>query len=170
MFFKRDTQEALAHEGRWILQLRNTVVLAPEFCVLWEDSALTLTDLRAPQPVEQASRASACAGRRFRACGNSGPLPMERLIDFIPWGFWNVLVRGASSLALAAAAAAVFGDRVDGNPAHCFHDLSAKKTASSCWEGRVLGLRGCPLLTTSVQLLDHRAWGLQGAFYCPLIH
>ena len=104
------------------------MVLAPEFRVLWEDSALTLTDLRAPQPVEQASRASACAGCRFRACGNSGPLPTERLIDFIPWGFWNVLVRGASSLALAAAAAAaVFGDRVDGNPAHGFHDLSAKR-------------------------------------------
>ena len=78
---------------------------------------MTLTDLRAPQPVELMSRASACA--------NSGPLPTERLVDFIPWGFWNVLVRGASSLALAAAAA--FGDRVDGNPAHCFHDLSAKR-------------------------------------------
>lgn len=80
---------------------------------------MTLTDLRAPQPVELMSRASACA--------NSGPLPTERLVDFIPWGFWNVLVRGASSLALAAAAAAAFGDRVDGNPAHCFHDLSAKR-------------------------------------------
>lgn len=68
----------MACEGRWILQLRNTVVLAPEFHVLWEDSVLTLTDLRAPQPVEQASRASACADRGFRACG------AERLVDFIP--------------------------------------------------------------------------------------
>lgn len=76
---------------------------------------MTLTDLRAPQPVELVSRVSACA--------NSGPLPTERLVDLIPWGFWNVLVRGASSLAAAAA----FGDRLDGNPAHCFHDLSAKR-------------------------------------------
>lgn len=127
-------------------------------CALWlvkEGSAVTFTS----EPLNHTSRCpepAACSHSRSHVYGNPGRLLTEGLAAFIPWGFWNVLGRRALLLVLAVAAA-VFGDSVDGNTAHCFHVLSAERQLAAA--GNAVSY-GCEAVPCSWLLSSHRITGL----------
>ena len=145
----------MAREGRWISLFNARFSLLRSVCSVVGQGGLRIDlDFRAPQPHEQASRA--CPHSRSYVCGNPGRLLSEGLAAFIPWGCRNVLGRRALLLALAAAAA-VFGDSVEGNTARCFHVLSAERQPAAA--GNAVSY-GCEAVPCSWLLSSHRITGL----------
>lgn len=106
-----------------------------------EDFSLTLTSEFVRRTGGQSHSMPCVQAAGFCVCYKPSPLLTECLADFILWGFWDVFVRRALLLTLAAVATFWELKRIQ----HTVCSLG-KKTAGSCWKCRVPWLQGCPLL------------------------